>query len=202
MSAAGTLSPRTPDQPMAFTRDEFVIRAVSSWLFFLGLLAVTEVVIAVVSDVMASTRGGSSGFPSLGLLVPVLFISLLIAAPISGIATLIAAPAVRRVASSLRARRSLWLHAGAHAATGAIIGMLTIVVLQFCFAFWTDSAAPLPVFAGYAGIAAVLTAASNVLGWAVTVRNARRWDSGRRTARRIQARIDRDAAVEDDVLEA
>ena len=59
MSAAGTLSPRTPDQPMAFTRDEFVMGAVSSWLFFLGLLAVTEVVIAVVSDVMASTRGGS-----------------------------------------------------------------------------------------------------------------------------------------------
>lgn len=201
MSAAGTLSPRTPDQPMAFTRDEFVMGAVSSWLFFLGLLAVTEVVIAVVPDVMASIRGGSSGFSSLGLLVPVLFISLLIAAPISGIATLIAAPAVRRVAWSLRTRRSLWLHAEVHAATGAIIGMLTIVVLQFCFAFWTDSAAPLPVFAGYTGIAAALTAASNVLGWAVTVRNARRWDSGRRTARRIQARIDRDATVEDGALE-
>lgn len=202
MSTAGTLSPRTPDQPMAFTRDEFVMGAVSSWLFFLGLLTVTEVAIAVVSDVMASVRGDSSGFSSLGLLVPVLLISLLIAAPVSGIATLLAAPAIRRVAWRLRARRSPWLHAAVHAAFGAAVGALTIVVLQACFLLWTGAVAPLPQFGGYCLIAAVLTSASTVLGRGVTARNARRWDSGRRTARRIHARIDRDAAVEDDALEA
>ena len=198
---ASTLSPRTPDQPMAFTRDEFVMGAVSSWLFFLGLLAAAEVSVAVVSDVMGSLRGGPSGFSSVGLLGPVLLISLLIAAPISGIAALLTAPVIRRLAWRLRTRRSPWLHVAAHAAIGAAVGALTIAVLQLCFLLWTDAAAPLPQFAGYCLIAAPLTAASTVLGWAVTVRNARRWDSGRSTARRVQARIDRDAVVEDGALE-
>lgn len=200
--AAETLSPRTPDQPMAFTPDEFLMGALWAWLFFLGLLAATEAALAVIPDVMAAMRYGTPSFTSVGFLGPALIISLLVAAPISGIAVLIAAPIVRRIAWRLRSRSSLWLHASVHAAVGAAVGALTILIVQAGFALWTDSAAPASALFGCCLIAAALTSASTVAGWGVALRNARRWDRGRRTARRIQGWIDQDAAVEDSAQDA
>ncbi|MDT0157268.1 hypothetical protein Q9R19_06495 [Microbacterium sp. ARD32] len=160
---------------MAFTREEFRVGSLAAWGSFIGLLLAAEIILAVVTDI----RSAGMGMPFFGLLPLMLLVSLIVAAPVSGLALLLAAPLVRRLAWRLRTIRSIWIHVGVFALLGAVVGALTITVMQIGFAI-AGSASDLALFGRYCLLAAAFTAASTTIGWGTAMRAARRWDRRRR----------------------
>jgi len=193
MSAASS-SPRTPDAPMAFTRDEFWRGAMRAWGVFLLLLLALEVVAVVISDPLGlwSTAGST-----LMLLLLVLVVSLLVGGAISGVSLVIGIPIARRIATALQHERRVKVHVIAFALYGFGFGAL-IGGGSYALAFVRGGSSIVQPVIFAALIAGALSAIAVSFAWWSVAREAVRADRGitRRTRRRI-ARIDPDAAVED-----
>lgn len=173
-------SPRTADEPMAFTADEFLRGVLASWLAFNLLFVVALLVLeALTHDPVWGPFGAEVGI----LLLYVLPLSLLV----SGVVALLCCAAARAIGSRLRRTRSALPHVAAYGLLGATIGTVVVGGFQLATAHALDLANWL----------SLLTIASSAgappLGWAWTVRRARRSDAGLLRARHI----DPDATAED-----
>lgn len=188
-------SPRTPDEPMAFTRDEFWRGAMRAWGAFLVLLLTLEVVAAVIGDL--TRPSGSTPF-SIMLLLILLVVSLLIGGAISGLSLAIGIPIAHRIASALRHEPRVPVHLSVFALYGFGFGAL-VGGASYALAFastGSTSMGPALIAAFIAGlIAGVLSAAAVTFAWWTIARDALRADRG--IPRRRVTRTDPDAVVED-----
>ena len=186
--------PRTVDEPMAFTRDEFRRGTMRAWGMFLLLLLAAEVAATVVSDLTYVARTGVGHISNIAILPVVLLMSLLIGGVISGLSLLIGVPVAHRIAVALRKEARLAVHFAVYAgfgfAFGAVIGGTAYAVASASVTASLLSA----LFAAL--IAGVLSSAAVVFAWWTIARDALR---GHRRTQRWRARTDPDAIYEDSV---
>lgn len=187
--------PRTPDEPMAFTRDEFWRGAMRAWGSFLVLVLAIEVVAAVVSDLSHIDRTGVAYMSNVAILPIVLIMSLLIGGVISGLSLLIGIPIAYRVATALRRELRVSVHLIAFAAYGFGFGAL-IGGASYAVAFASAGISVGPTL-NAALIAGALSCVAVTFAWWTIARDAVRKVRGipRRTSRR--PKVDPDAVVED-----
>jgi len=177
---AGIPSPRTDDEPMAFTADEFLRGTVASWLAFNALFAVS---LAVMSLITPASGWGSPWAAVAMLAIYVVPISLLV----SGVVTLLCCGAAWALGRRLRRTPSLLPHVIGYAVLGALIGLLVVGGYQLVVTQRLD------LGGWFALLVLACSAAALPLGWSRAVRRARRADAGLIRP----ARVDPDAAAED-----
>lgn len=189
-------SPRTADEPMAFTRSEFWRGAMRAWGAFLVLLLTLEVVASVITDLTYRAQTGVAHVYNLPLLPVLLLMSLLVGGVISGLSLLIGIPIAYRVGRALRRERRMAVHLAVYSAFGFIFGAL--VGGASYFVALSGSAASVGLPALYAGlIAGGLSAAAVAFGWWTITRDVLR--THRDVPRRRRPRVDPDAAYEDNL---
>ncbi|WP_438352931.1 hypothetical protein [Microbacterium sp. CJ88] len=150
-------SPRTAEEPMAFTRDEFLRGVMASWIAF-NLVWVAFIVF-----------WPGSGGPLAGLLFG--FVYLLASAPASGVVTAVFAYPVCIIGRTMRRRRGVSLHVAVHALVGTVIGGLVIGVVALWFRQGIDVLNPFV-------LSTLLSATVALpLGWAWAYCRARRSDA-------------------------
>jgi len=180
---------RTAEHPMAFTRDELLAGALTTWVLFLALLPAGLLVAAI------AAIPGSSGFDLAA--VGSLAVGLLVVVVVAGIVALLLLPfallAVWPLAALLRRVRPIAIHLLCYTLIGAGLGYAYLAILGGPDASWFLSPAGAVTF----GMPAVAVTLAVPLGWWLTARRALRRDAG--LLPRSRRRIDHDAAT-DDVL--
>lgn len=171
-------SPRTPDEPMAFTRDEFWRGALAAWCAFMILLCVTLIVAGI------QTSGLPWG-PPLSMITLYLMFGVPIGGFVAAVVTVVVSPAAWALGRALRRTRRIVAHLLAYAAFGAAMGC-TVVLLSVLL---TSGDASYTLASPLAWLTPPLCALAVACGWAWTVRRSRRG-----------ARPDADAAYEDSAL--
>lgn len=190
------LTPRTADEPMAFTRDEFWRGAMRAWGAFLVLLLIGEIVASVVSDVTYAAQSDVAHMSSVSILPIVLGMSLLIGGTVSGASLLLGIPLARRMATALRRQRRISVHVACYAVFGFVFGGV-IGAGTYALAFFSSSVAvALEAVLAVGAIAGALTSVAVTGAWWTIVRRALREDQGR-VRRRRRERRDLDALAED-----
>lgn len=182
MSApAAYVSPRTADEPMAFTVDEFLRGTVAAWLWFNALFTVALGIgqAATQSDVWGPWWSG---------IVMILVWSVPIALIASGIVTLLCCGAAWWLGRALRRERSYLTHAACYAGLGWLIGA---IVVGLWMALATHTVPDLLNW--FALIVQACSAGAVALGWTWTVRHSLRVEAGKVRPRRIHP----DALFED-----
>lgn len=167
-------SPRTADEPMAFTKAEFWHGVGCAWAGFLALLLAIEIVASIVSDLSYSAQEGTQFLSSLSFLPTVLIVSLVVGGAVSGLSLLIGAPLAYRLAIALRRESRVFIHLIAFALFGGLFGFV-IGSAVYALVFMSSSTAvqPLAVFS-VGGIAAAATSTAVAIAWAVAARRALR----------------------------
>jgi hypothetical protein len=172
-------SPRTPDEPMAFTRDELLSGAFRTWSLFVALVC------AGFFLVFALQVWGASAWDSLLALAFIIGYAALIAGGVAAFATAIAVPAVYALGRILRHEGRMWIHTLIYIGFGLAVGLL---------AFFVGDA----ISGGYpmlSYMAGTCAAVAVPVGWRLTVRASLRADRG--DVRRRRIRVDQDMAAED-----
>lgn len=182
---------RTPEHPMAFTRDELLSGALTTWVLFLALLPAGLLVAAIVAI------PGSSGF-DLGAFGSAV-VGLLVVVVVAGIVALLLLPfallAVWPLASARRGVRPIAVHLGCYTLIGAGLGYAYLAILGGPDDSWFLSPAGALTF----GMPAIAVTLAVPLGWWLTARRALRRDAG--DLPRPRRRIDQDAAAEDELAD-
>lgn len=161
-------SPRSPDEPYAFTRDEAVRGALWAWLTFMALM------VSTVGAFVLALAAPSAFSPSTGLLgagyyaLITLGYTILIGGGVSLAATIVLAPLAVWVARRMRHSASLATHLTVFALFGAGIGVLAVVVYTLVTGGPYILTTPVPA------ITIAMTTASVVIGWLRASRHARR----------------------------
>lgn len=174
MSAA-LPSPRTPEEPMAFTRNEFWRGARLSVGIFLGLILLLTVIGSVVLDLtpLAPNTARASNIALLPIVLPV---TALVAAPVSLIVMFLAHPLFHGIGRALRREPRVLVHLLVQALSGALVGAVVMGGVYFAlFAFQQiQVAAGAVVIMASAG--AAFTGVSVPAGWYLAYRRARQDD--------------------------
>ncbi len=154
---------RTPERPMAFSRAEFSLGAVASWIAFMILLVAALVVTAV-------QQSGLPWGPPLSMIALYLMFGIPIGGAVSAVVTLVASPVARAIAHRLVKTRRISVHLAAYAAFGAALGLVVLIigVLLSQGDFASTFSTPMPWTV--AGLCALAVAS----GWAWTVRHVTR----------------------------
>lgn len=161
-------SPRTTEEPFAFTRGEVWSGAGWTWVAFNGLLLVAMGTALAWSAVASpSTTGWGS---RAGLLLVVEFWTAVIGGLVSFAVILVALPLAWVIARRMRRVRSVRVHLIVFAVLGAGIGMLALGVYAIssydpAASFWNPILLPVTI---------AITTTSVVFGWLRASRIARR----------------------------
>ena len=172
-------SPRTVEEPMAFTRDELIGGALRTWSLFVALF----VCFAVVPFV--GTSWDSIWF--------VLFIggyAGVVSAVIAAFAAVVLTPLIWIVGRALRREHRLAVHLVVYILIGGVVAAIAAAMAEL-------------IGGGYPGLAVlagVIALIAVPLGWWLTARTALRSDRGISPRRRRHERVDVDARVEDGAL--
>ncbi|WP_372968573.1 hypothetical protein [Microbacterium sp.] len=187
MTTPETPSVRTPEHPMAFTRDELLSGALTTWVLFLALLPAGLLLAAI------AAIPGSSGF-DLGA-VGLLAVMVLVVVVVAGVVALLLLPfvllAVWPLATALHGVRPIAIHLLCYTLIGAGLGYAYLAIFGGPDASWFLSPAGAVTF----GTPAIAVTLAVPLGWWLTARRALRRDAG--LLPRSRRRIDHDAATED-----
>lgn len=184
MNAERAVSPRTPQRPMAFTREELARGGVWTWLVFLALVALVIVVPELASTFAAGWAGIWSGDDAGAILssrivdlfagLPVLLIALVVCGMLSGLVALVVTPLAGLVGRGLARVRHRAIHLCAQLALGAVVGAGVALGIGALSGWWYP-----PLLAATTATTAVATAT----GWWLTSHKALR-DDARATAAR------------------
>lgn len=175
-------SPRTPEEPMAFTRSEFWRGALSAWCVFVVLLTAALILLAVV-------QSSPSWGPPLSMIAVYLMFGVPVGSIVAAIVTVVAAPGAWLLGRGLVRCRRIPLHVAAYFAFGFVIGFLVLLVTTMSsgteplYALSHPDAWGMPVLGGLAVTG----------GWVWNLLRIRRYEAPRRP------RFDPDAAYEDGV---
>lgn len=162
-------SPRTPEEPMAFTWWELTRGVIAACLVFAIAAPALALVVAVISD------PAHAGF-SIYLIVAGWLLGIV---PTTALAGFALAPVAKRIGRALRHRRSLWPHLLSYFALGAAASLIggAIVGLLIGATSWSGDAV---MGAGFviplAALLAPVAGASAATGWLITARRALRDD--------------------------
>lgn len=115
-------SPRTPEEPMAFTRAEFGRGAWAAWFWYLATLIPTSLL-------SAPLMGWDSVFVGLSALIFVV--------PVSLVALALLAPAALGIGHALRRIADVRVHVAAFTALGAVVGAIAMFPFALLFGFLT-----------------------------------------------------------------
>lgn len=178
---------RTPEQPMAFRRDEVLGGGLTTWLLFVVLLPI-GILLSSLAHIPSS-----SGWPTVGsvwdmtlLLAVVTVVGGIVALFVLPFAVLIAWP----IANTLRRVRSIPVHVLIYTALGVVVGITYLAITH-----GPQLQAPIALGGVIATMPALAVAIAVPLGWWLTARRALRKDAGL-TSRRTR-RVDDDALHED-----
>ncbi|HWS50984.1 MAG TPA: hypothetical protein VN241_08240 [Microbacterium sp.] len=197
-------SPRTTQEPMAFTRDELGRGAWYAWIIFMILMLV-----GLNALVFVSIGPSAFAMPSFsGMLLTSLTMVTIYAGVAGGAVSLLVMslglPLARLLGRALRSVSSLGIHFAVYLAFGVCIGGATVAI--------ASTLTGLPIAQNWFGaVLGVAAAVSVPAGWSLTVRRALREDRGLVRARRRRQRAmrrdglprgaDADAAFEDSLLD-
>ncbi|MFD6699222.1 MULTISPECIES: hypothetical protein [unclassified Microbacterium] len=132
-----------------------------AWLVFLAILGALVTLPGAVSAAFSELKAVFA------------IVSLAVGGAISGIATLVSLPFAALLGRSLARIRSRWIHLGAHAAFGAVVGgALAVGIGGAITGAWNMSGDLWPLIA----LAATAGAVSAGTGWSITARQALRDD--------------------------
>ncbi|QAY61197.1 hypothetical protein ET475_15225 [Microbacterium protaetiae] len=145
---------RTEEEPMSFSRSEFLKGALAAWLWFL-----------VIHQALLLVPTGGYGFVALYLTLPWSFGALVIGSPLAF-----------SLGQALRRQRRSWVHIVAFAFFGLIIGVLTTAL-----ATWLSGESTQYGWFLFASLTAVSACPAVVLGWWHAARHARKSDSEKAT---------------------
>lgn len=176
-------SSRTPEEPMAFTRDEFLGGVARTWSLFVALVVAGLVLPLFV-------RAWGSPIPELGVILFMAGAAALICGAIAAAALLALAPLVELLARGLRREPRPAIHLVAYLLVGAVIGAIAAALAEF-------------IGRGYPGLAALVGTAALIsvpVAWWITARAALRRDRGILPRRARRPRSDVDALAEDTAL--
>ena len=162
------VSPRTADEPMAFTLGELWRGGLYAWLFFLMALCLW------ILAPMAVAPGAYMSFDLGGLFILTFYI-LLFGGPISGFAFVLATPLAGALGTRLRRVRSRWIHLLTFAGYGALIGGTVGILYALVLGPSGENAFASILY--FVAMSAGLTAVAAALGWLVTVQQAFRKDA-------------------------
>lgn len=180
------VSPRTPEEPMAFTNQELLRGAASAWVIFMAMLLLFSTIVAAGLMAMPGWAPDPVTWVMLVLLIDLCV--LLVGGGVSAIVMAFGAALVRPLGRSLRRVRSLRLHALVYTAIGLVIAAAYVALLL---------ATPLIQFiGGFLILPAIAAPLSVPLGWWRTVHLAFLEDRGLRVTR-TRGKADTDATVED-----
>ncbi|MEZ3161013.1 hypothetical protein AB1K54_10775 [Microbacterium sp. BWT-B31] len=164
-------TPRTDAEPMAFTKDEFLLGTLASWLAF---NLVFDTVLTGAAIATFNPLWGPLGASIVALVVYAVPIALVV----SGIVALLLCSAAWWLGRLLRRVRSLLVHAVAYATLGTAIGVLVVGSFQLVVA------GSLNLGNWLAQITLVGSAAALPLGWGWSVWRCRRIEAGKARAPR------------------
>ncbi len=189
MSVPGVSSPRTAEEPMAFTNDELLRGGLWAWAYFLLLLVLG---MGVLSGLMAIDTGTAD--PGSVVISFLLFavVALMIGAPVSLILLPVGVMLAKPLGHLLRRTRRVSVHVVVYAALGTAVGFGYVAIFR-AGNLW----APLMIWDGVILVPAIAVAVAVPLGWWHTARRARDEDSGRRPRPQSRRRVDPDARAED-----
>lgn len=166
---------RTPEEPMAFTRQELWRGGRRTWYFFLIELCLLMIVPSIVNE-LAIPADQRHGWNSYLAMIPLYVLyALLVGAPISFLAMLAATPLAGLIGTAMRRIRARTPHVLAQATLGALVGAVVMALVILLSARGIFSAS---VISTYAGVGAPFTAVAAALGWWSTAHSALRDDSG------------------------
>lgn len=114
-------TPRSPSEPMAFTRAEFWRGALAAWCTFMILLSLTLIVTGV-------AQSGLPWDPPLSMIALYLMFGLPIGGLIAAVVTVTASPVAWVVSRALRRTRSVVVHLLTYAAFGAALGFAVLML--------------------------------------------------------------------------
>lgn len=196
-------SPRTAQEPMAFTRDELGRGGWYAWVVFMTLmLAGLNVLIFVASAPSALSTPSFSGV----LLTSVMMVTIyagIIGGAVSLLVMALGLPLARLLGRALRSEPALSIHLAVYVTLGLVFGAATVGI--------ASALTGIPImqntFGAVLGVAAALAVPA---GWSLTVRRALRDDRSLTPTRRgrhhekrrhgLPRGADADAAFEDAVL--
>lgn len=161
-------SPRTDEEPFAFTRDELWSGAGWTWVAFTALLLVITGAAMLWSTLAEPATPGWG--PRAGLLLVVQFWVLVIGGSVSFAVIIVALPLAMLVARGMRRIRSVRVHLTVFAALGASVGVLVLGVgasgnVDPAGFFWNPILLPATLS---------ITTTSVAFGWLRASRQARR----------------------------
>lgn len=145
---------RTEEEPMSFSRSEFLKGALAAWLWFL-----------VIHQALLLVPTGGYGFVALYLTLPWSFGAVVIGSPFAF-----------ALGQALRRQRRSWVHIVAFGSYGLIIGVVTTGL-----ASWLLVGSTQPGWWLFASLTAVSACPAVVLGWWHAARRARKADSVKAT---------------------
>lgn len=186
-------SPRTTDEPMAFTRDELTRGAWYTWFIFIALVFVglTIILEASIADASLSTSSDQT-MMFIGLILLSLVVTVFVAGPISLFVMVAGVLVAWPIGHLLRRTRAIALHISAYVALGLPVGAIGMWLISVILGGTSFFAVPTSIVVSAASVIAVPA------GWWFTFRRALADDSYvlRRT-RHTCSFNDADAAVED-----
>lgn len=169
-------SPRTPEEPMAFTRDELLGGCLRVWVIFMVLLLVFSLLYSL-------PLGGIAGL-AFGIVLGGYAVAL--GGPIALVVTVTALPLCWVIGRALRRRPRILMHLLVYTALGTAAAGAATAVMWLMFG-------SIPFFALLPSSAALV---SVPLGWWLTERKALRRDKTAPTRRLVES-ADPDALAED-----
>ncbi|MGL3150643.1 hypothetical protein ACSS7Z_09785 [Microbacterium sp. A82] len=172
------VSPRTVEEPMAFTDGEFRQGAFAAWISFMLLLVSMLIVTAVLNS-------GLPWGPPLAMITLYLMFGVPVGGAVSAVVTLIAAPILRLIARRLARSPRIIVHVAVYTAFGVLLGFVVlsagVLITRGSFAYVFSTWFPAMV--------ATMCALSVVSGWAWTARRHKRVPRHRAPAARHDAAV-------------
>lgn len=172
-------SPRTAEEPLAFTRDELLSGALLTWLLFLALVA-----IGILGWALTISSGHDLGTALVGGVIYGAVV-VLIGGAIAAFAIAFCVPLVWGLGRMLRRQGRVWIHLLVYTGLGIGAGAL---------ALWCSTAL-LEGFSAVAVVPAIAILLAVPLGWWWTAHRALQRDRGALSLK--PARADLDAAADD-----
>lgn len=162
------VSPRSADEPMAFSKDEVWAGGGWAWLAFNILLVTVMSIVSIWSEVAAASNG-STGM-GVGTVVFVVFYTLLIGGAVALCVMLIGLPGAWFVGRRLRRVASVPTHVVVHGTLGALLGVIVFGVYVVTIGQGRVlDALDTPLLS----VTVALTSVSVVFGWWMASRRAR-----------------------------
>ena len=169
--------PRSPHEPMAFSRDDFFRGAMWTLCAFVALLVTAEILVSVISDVVARTASPMPVASSTLALLPLTVgYTVVIAGIVGAVCLVLGSPLAYVLARSMRRVRSIAAHVVVFASFGAVFGGLCAGLVYVGMVLGGGNSIDIAALAPIVALGAGFTAAACAIGWSMAARRARRDD--------------------------